>query len=138
MPAGGQEPGTFAEEAVAFGRYLTGQSPGQQCIDLYVAAVVKRAGIVSGGDARLISFARRHPHALGLLDAGLALARPRAELRRRIYLMFAIVEATPENCQSFLPTDRSRAYIVVVAAYLAAAMLKAILGLALIGVVARR
>ncbi len=40
---------------------------------------------------------------VGLLDAGLAVADPHSELRRRLYLMFAILESSPEYHELFLP-----------------------------------
>jgi nucleoside-diphosphate-sugar epimerase len=50
---------------------------------------------------------RGHPRALPLLDAAAGLLQPASALRRRVYLMMAILEAVPAHADRFLPRARS-------------------------------
>jgi len=52
---------------------------------------------------KLIAFAFNHPKTIPSLDAALVFLRPQSELRRRIYIVFAVLEATPEYTRFFLP-----------------------------------
>jgi hypothetical protein len=72
---------------------------------------------------------------LGLLDSGLALVRPHAELRRRLYLLFALLEATPEYADRFLPAARRPWYVIYIAWVGARAAVKGLLGSALVKLV---
>lgn len=62
---------------------------------------------------KALAAALRRPRLLPFLDAHDALFRPKSQLRQRLYLMFSILEATPDVSQKFLPTKRPRAYIVI-------------------------
>ena len=69
--------------------------------ELYDAAI---SGNVQAGDKKLLTLAFNHPRLLPFLDAGLVFLRPYSELRRRIYIIFAILESTPEYSNEFMPT----------------------------------
>jgi hypothetical protein len=69
---------------------------------------------------------------LGPLDAGAALLDPDHQLRRRLVLMTAILETTPENCDLFLPRDHT--LLDAIGAWIGAlvvAPLKAVVGVPL-------
>ncbi len=81
-------------------------------------------------EERLVSFAFRHPKLLPSLDASLVFLRPNSELRRRIYIMFAILETMPQYSKDFLPQEfRFKDYL-----YISGAGIRAILRL-IIGIV---
>jgi hypothetical protein len=123
-------------EARRFARYLVDREPGAKIQARYARAV--GAGAHGARDEALLALARRRPRTIGLLDAGLALADPHAELRRRLYLMFAILESTPEHSECFLPVRRGPAYALVVALAGARAALKGACGVLLLRAVAPR
>ena len=124
------------DEARVISHYLIGAEPSEQSIALYVNAIRAESSPPSHSDRKLIAVAHKRPGFLGLLDAGLALLRPQALLRRRIYLMFAILEATPEHHQRFLPVNRPRRYVIALIARALAGIGKAIVGAGLVKIIA--
>jgi hypothetical protein len=101
-------------QAEVFGSYLLGQPPSAAATKLYVQAMTANPGNQSARDIKLLAFVARHRWSLGFIDAGLAFVRPGAEVRRRLYVMFAILECMPEYHKLFLPQARSRWYLFVV------------------------
>lgn len=124
-------------EAELFGRYLAKDTPSKKIIALYEKAMDRTVGKVSVSDARALAFVCRHSWAIGFVDAGLAIVRPQSEVRRRLYVMFSILEATPEYAMQFLPQDQPWWYIFVVAWAGVKAAAKALLGIALVKVIVR-
>jgi hypothetical protein len=96
-------------EARLFAGYLLGRTPGSDLIARYLEA--DRILLASGMTARdrgVIAFARRHPWSLPFLDAAAGLLRPDSFLRRRLLVMAAILEASPECADDFLPRRTTR------------------------------
>ena len=122
-------------EAVRFARYLVGAAPDARVKALYARALAAGGPPTRPRDEALLRFAVARRRGLGLLDAGLALTDPDAELRRRLYLMFAILEAGPEHHARFLPVERGPLYALVVALAGVRGALKAALGVALVRLV---
>jgi hypothetical protein len=52
------------------------------------------------------------PFYLKLIDSGLAISNPQSALRKRIFIMLAILEASPNFTESFLPQERSIFYLI--------------------------
>jgi len=86
-------------------------------------------------DQKLVRFALKHPSSIRLLDAGLAVTRPHAELRRRLYVIFALLEADTHYTQYFLARRRGPLYLLRVGTIGIAAMFKALVGIILVKVV---
>lgn len=85
-------------EARAFGRYLLGVEPADGPVERYAAACgALFAGEPEPRDASLVAFARAHPWSLGPLDAALSLARRDALLRRKLVVLLACLEASPDH-----------------------------------------
>lgn len=122
-------------EAERFARYLVGAPADERIRALYARMIARGARTPGRADVALLRFAVRRPRGLGLLDAGLALVDPEAELRRRLYIMFAILEATPENHDRFLPVERGPLYIVAVAAAGLQGLLKGVVGALVVAIV---
>lgn len=125
-------------EATIFGKYFINEVPIQLALNLYDQAVPRDAPLLSNDDTKLIDFAVDHPWSIGILDGGLALLYPHAELRRRLYLMFAILEAMPEYTRYFLPQKRNVLYSLSVDMVGIRAAIKALLGAILVKVVLRK
>jgi hypothetical protein len=95
-------------EAIVFSRYLVGVHPSPEHAARYARACATLfPDPPSAQDASLVAFALRWPWFLGPLDAASALIRPGSLLRRRILVMAAILETTPEHAEKFLPRARS-------------------------------
>lgn len=94
----------WTEECLVFCPYLTGRPPDPPLISRYLQAQPYLfAGEEPAAQTGLVTFARRHPWSLPYLDALLAVTTPRALLRRKLHLMVAILEATPDFTGLFFP-----------------------------------
>jgi hypothetical protein len=92
------------DEAVRFGRYLVGGAPSAELVERYVRAhayVLREPP--TPADEAVLAFVHAHPWSLPLLDAGTALVRGAPRLRRKLLVMMAILEATPEHAERTLP-----------------------------------
>lgn len=87
-------------QARLFGRYLLGETPEEPFLERYVAA---SDTLFSDPPGPVVRFALRWPRALPFLDAASALVRPRGPLRSRLLVMAAVLEASPEHADRFLP-----------------------------------
>ncbi len=81
-------------EARVFGRYLVGEAPSEVLVERYRAA--NHAIPAVQGDDEIVAFARQHPWSVSLLDAADGLVASGSLLRKKLLVMTAIVEATPE------------------------------------------
>jgi hypothetical protein len=115
-------------EAEILGRYLVKRPLDEPAVSLYVNAVRNTAGVLNERERKRLAFVRRHPWALGLVDAGLNLVDSPAEVRHRIYLMFSILEASPGYHDRFLPVRRRWWFSIAVGATLIAAVARTIVG----------
>lgn len=99
----GKEERALEAEAELFGLYLLGRPIHARARAMYLEAMEAAPHTLSHRDQAVMRFAARHPRTLGLLDAGLALLRPNDELRRRLFIMFSILETSPLYADVFLP-----------------------------------
>ena len=105
---------THADEARLFSRYLVGREAPPEVLRRYVEALARLPlEPQHPADRGLLHFVRRNPWSLPLLDAAVGVARRDSMLRARLLLMLALVEATVEFSDDFLP--RRRAWPAVVA-----------------------
>lgn len=83
-------------------------------------------------DRRLWAMLMRRPALIGVVDAGLALADPHGPVRHRLFLMLAVLEASPQHTPRFLSQPFSRWALSGLALRMAAAALRATIGLVLV------
>jgi hypothetical protein len=89
-------------EAIVFGRYLVGSEPGEALIDRYCRAneTLFADAPASDADHAVLDFARRHAWAVPMLDAAAGVTGGgESLLRKKLLVMTAIVETTPENVE---------------------------------------
>lgn len=82
-----------------FGRYLIGREPGEALVDRYCRA--NQALFGGETDDAVLAFARAHPWSIAMLDAGSGLSGGESLLRKKLLVMTAIVETTPELVERF-------------------------------------
>jgi len=117
-----------------FGRYLIGGAPSPEAVGRYVEA----CGAIfptppDRGDAVLLDFVRRHPWAIGPLDAASGMVAPGSAIRGRLLLMLALLETTPAHADFFLAPSRSPGGLLLhLARCGVVALLKAAAGLPLL------
>lgn len=97
------------------GAYLVGSQPSKKLIDRYVEAIKNSSSQVSHKDQKLLTYLVRNPWSIGIIDAALPFYRPHSEVRRRIYVMLAILEASPSYTEKFLPVQRNPLYFFYIA-----------------------
>jgi hypothetical protein len=93
-------------EARLFGRYLVGREPAAEVVARYREACRSLwPEPPQGADAARLAYARRHPWSVGPLEAAAALLDPEGQLRSRVLVAAAILEATPAHADDFLPHE---------------------------------
>jgi hypothetical protein len=126
-------------EARVFSRYLVGRVPRDALLARYGDA--NRTLLPTPGSARdeaVVAFVRRHPWSVSLLDAACGLVQPRARLREKILVMAAVLEASPDFADEFLPrTARRAALLARIAGLGCLAAGRALAGLLLLPIAAR-
>ena len=123
------ESGSFFAEADLLGRYLIRIPPNNRVKLLYAKAMSTIDIQMDPVDQRLWSMIMDYPLTLRIIDSGLAAIRPNSAVRRKIYTMFAILEASPEYSDCFLPQAFGPLYVVNVVFAGARAVLAALTGL---------
>ena len=84
------------DEAVLFGRYLVDRAPSEELIERYARANAVLFEQGSAADRVTLDFVRRHPWSISMLDASAGVIGGNSLLRKKLLLMTAIVETTPE------------------------------------------
>jgi hypothetical protein len=101
-------------EAESFGRYLVGETLPARAGELYARVLGEQHITVSMRDRKRLRYIAQHPWSVGLLDAGLSLSRNPSEVRRRLYVLFSILETQPELHGYFLSQERPGWYVVII------------------------
>jgi hypothetical protein len=127
------------QEARVFSRYLVGQVAPDPLRARYVDAVRTLLGAPADApDEAILAFVRRHAWSVSLLDAACALVRPGARLREKLLVMAAVLEASPDFAEEFLPRTRPPVVLFAQLAGLGClAVGRAIAGLLLLPIAAR-
>lgn len=102
------------QQAEIFTAYLLKSSPTQQHTELYEKALASQSLPQVSQRTTTLQAGLDNPQLLAYLDAHDAFFRPNSELRQRLYLIFSILEASPDFTDYFLPIKRSKWYIGVV------------------------
>jgi hypothetical protein len=124
----------YHKQAAIFSQYIIGESADDSITFLFAKDIQTKKVTLDKKDAAVLQMILRHPWTVGMVDAGLALLRPHSEVRRRIYVMFALLEASPKYWQYFLPVERSGWYIFRIALTGVGSILTSIGGIVLVKV----
>jgi hypothetical protein len=99
-------------EAQVLSKYLIDEICSAEIAKRYEEAVNKLKGSFNEAEEKTWKNMIASPFYLKLVDSGLALANPQSALRKRIFIMLAILECTPEYTSCFLPQQRSIWYLL--------------------------
>jgi hypothetical protein len=92
------------KEAEILSRYLLGVAPAEEVTDRYLRASLELlATHPCPEDTAMMGYLRRHPWSLSLLDAACGILRPEGLLRKKLFLMAALLETTCEHFDFFTP-----------------------------------
>jgi len=92
-----------------FSRYLLDSTPPRKIVERYINAS-HSLGIINAvnkADLNILKFSRNHPWSISFLDAACGFLYPGALLRKKIYTMAAVLEASPLYTGYFLPQNLS-------------------------------
>jgi hypothetical protein len=123
------------KQARQFTYYLIKKEPSKLEVDLYKRALTNNKHELSLRDKRIFDFVDRHSWSIGLIDSSMALTDSRSELRRRLLIMFSILECMPERYDQFIPKRRSHWYWFEILFTSLFSILKAVTGSLLIKVI---
>ena len=101
-----EEKNNLRQEAELFGKYLLGKIPDEKSCQLYEAAISRLGSSGTPADENIIRFVLSKPSFLGLIDSGCAFFRPGSLLRKKLHMMFAVLESRPAYANLFLPEKR--------------------------------
>jgi len=94
---------TLTKEAMVFSLYFIGKEPGELSVQLYIKASQKLAIPMSPRDKRKLNFILRFPFFMGMIDGALAMVNPEHPIRKKLYVMFSVLESDPAFSNYFLP-----------------------------------
>ncbi|MBX7180881.1 MAG: hypothetical protein K1X82_02120 [Bacteroidia bacterium] len=95
------------KEAIAISIYLLGKPCSSTLVERYIRAHQKHEIKLEHKDVKLWKWALNGRFWMACIDSGLALVQPKSPIRRKIFTMLAILEASVENTSFFLPTAQS-------------------------------
>jgi len=98
------------KQARQFSHYLVKGKPSKLEVDLYRRAIANHEKDISPKDKKILDFVDHHNWSIGLIDSSMALTKPQSELRRRLLIMFSILECMPGRYDQFIPKRRSHWY----------------------------
>ena len=99
-------------EAQVLSKYLVGRECSSVIAQRYQDAANKLNAVLNDSEQKSWDKMLSSPFYLKLIDSGLAITNPQSSLRKRIFIMLAILEASPDFTQSFLPQERSIFYLI--------------------------
>lgn len=115
-------------EAKILGYYLLKQQPDSSIIDLYKQAMERQLITLDEKDRDILNFILKIPWSIGLIDSGLALLKPLSGVRKKIFIMLAIIEASPNHCNFFFTANRSIFFLFTIVYVGCRSIIKAVLG----------
>jgi hypothetical protein len=121
-------------EADRLSRYLIGKSCDEKDARDYFEALRFHDSGLTPSQQQLWDMMMRSGTLLRIADGGLALTAPSSPVRKRIFIMFSILETSPQFTDCFLPVDRPRTHILSVGFRAARAVLAGMVGVVLVKV----
>lgn len=94
------------KEGRLLARYLIDREPPQDMIERYVSANRKLGtDMAMPSTGKIMEFAMTQPWSIPFLDAAAGVIQPDFLLRKKIYIMAAVLEASPMFADQFLPQN---------------------------------
>lgn len=121
------------KELTLFTKYiLHSATPTQEMRRLYRKGVTNEAESINEQDLVGLNFVIKHPWAIKFLDSGYAIINPSHEIRRRLYIVFSLLEANTSYTDFFLPQKRNPLYAIKLGFQGCWSLLKAAIGILII------
>ena len=101
-----------AREPQILSKYLIGKECTEEIATYYAEALGKHNALLNDSEQKTWDRMLRSGLYLKLVDSGLAIRHPQSSLRKRIFIMLALMETSPLYTEFFLPQERSLMYII--------------------------
>lgn len=125
----------FYQEASIITSYLLSVDVQQKEQELYASAMEKLAIQFSKYELKLWESMQSSTFKMACIDAGLALTEPSNNVRRKLFTMLAILEASPNYNDYFLPKNYSKLFPLKLIAVGIRSVCRAIVGLIIIKII---
>jgi hypothetical protein len=102
----------YYEEADCIALYVVGEHAGIREKRIYAEAMRKLNINLTGAEEALWQSMLNSKTQMACIDGGLALLRPASQLRRKLFIMVAVLEASPHYTDHFLSRRFSFSYLV--------------------------
>jgi Mg2+ and Co2+ transporter CorA len=116
-------------EALVFGQYLIGQTINDATVERYNRAIEKLNYQADEWEQAIVEKAVRKPSLIPYYDAAMALRHRNALLRKKIFVMLAILETRPEYADYFLSKEYPKSYFLNVIGIGVRSVYRAVVGL---------
>jgi Mg2+ and Co2+ transporter CorA len=116
-------------EALVFGQYLIGQTINDATVERYNRAIEKLNYQADEWEQAIVEKAVRKPSLIPYYDAAMALRHRNALLRKKIFVMLAILETRPEYANYFLSKNYPKSYFLNVIGIGVRSVYRAVVGL---------
>lgn len=97
----------LSKEAKVFSRYLIGQEADEQSVQLYINANKTLNITLIDKEVKRLTFLLNNLSFIGMADGALAITDSESGIRKKIYVMFAILESRPIFSSYFLPKENN-------------------------------
>lgn len=94
------------KEAIAISTYLVGKPCSKILVDRYILAHQKQTILIAQMDQKMWNWTLKSRFRMACIDSGLALTQPKSPIRRKIFTMLAILEASVDFTDYFLPASQ--------------------------------
>lgn len=119
----------YNNEAQVFGQYIIGQNINKATEERYYNAVEKLDYQAAEWEVDIVNKVLQKPVLIPFYDAAMALRHRNALLRKRIFVMLAILETRPEYADLFLSKKYPKTYILNVVGIGIRSVFRAMIGL---------
>lgn len=116
------------KEVSVFCRYLSGKKATPTVALLYAEAIQKRFIPLTKKDERILNFLLNKPFFIGCVDGAMAFFAKDSAVRKRIFIMLAVLETLPEYAAGFLSRKHSFWYLFAIGARAFRAVYRLIFG----------
>ena len=122
----------FPNEAQILSQYLIGKNCSGEVAENFSSAVEKLNIELNEAQTKTYQQMLNSQFLLRSIDSGMALVKSQSIIRKRIFVLLALLECTKENTAYFLPRERNWSYFFLIGLRVTKAFLYAFLGLILI------
>lgn len=101
------------EEARVFTRYLVSEEADELTLQLYIKAHTNIKMNLTEKESKRLTFLLKHPGCIDMVDGALAIIASESGIRKKLYVLFAILESNPRYAKYFLPDNKTDLFSII-------------------------